>query len=188
MRIWITTDTHFGHDNMVQYCDRPVDFGEKIAKGLFNNCKFGDVLIHLGDVCIGKDEYWHNKYIKTLPCKKWLVRGNHDKKSDKWYLEHGWDFVAMKFQIYYQGKSILFTHIPELDRKLEERLLGAGSFDINIHGHFHNTLDRLKRKEWVTPTEEERNKGVVDILCPKHKLLALEFTNYQPVILDNLIK
>jgi len=187
MKIFITTDTHFGHYNMIDYCDRPENFAKKIYSGLINNCKMGDVLIHLGDVCIGKDEYWHNEYIKPLPCKKWLVRGNHDNKSDKWYLDHGWDWVGMKFQMYYKGKSILFTHIPEVDRKLDERLFGAGSFDINIHGHFHNTLERLKKKEWVSPEEEKRNEGLLDIICPKHKLIALEFTNYQPVSLDKLL-
>lgn len=178
MNIWLSSDSHFGHDNMVQYCGRPKDFSQRIAKSLFENCKFGDILVHLGDVCFGSDELWHNRYVLPLPCKKWLVRGNHDKKSNSWYLSHGWDFVCEQFSDTLFGKKILFSHIPQ---KLSD------GFDFNIHGHLHNNLERLKRKEWVTPNEEERNKGVVDILTPKHKLVAMEYTNYQPVDLRKFL-
>lgn len=54
MKIWITTDTHFGHDMLIQY-GRPTDFSERIFKGL-EQVSPGDMLIHLGDFCIGKDE------------------------------------------------------------------------------------------------------------------------------------
>lgn len=176
-KFWLTTDTHFNHDKMVEYCDRPKDFEKIISKGLFSIPQ-EDILIHLGDVCIGNDEYVHNAYIKPLYCKKWLVRGNHDTKSDKWYLEHGWDFVAKTFSGLYFGKKVMFSHKPQEDN----------GFDVNIHGHFHNTLERLKRKDWVTPDEEYRNTHDLSVLTEKHKLLALEFTKYQPVLLNTFLK
>lgn len=170
--IWITTDTHFGHRNMEIYCKRPHDFENRISKGLFNACKFGDILIHLGDVCIGKDEYWHNSCIIPLNCKKWLIRGNHDKKSNTWYLSHGWDFVGEEFVLRYGNKNILFSHEPLPKRE---------NIDVNIHGHIHNHLERLLNKEFVVEHEQERNANWLnDYDKNYHKLISLEETNYQP--------
>jgi len=176
-KIYLTTDTHFNHANMVVYCGRPSNFDELIWKG-FKELKEDDTLIHLGDFCFGNDTETHFKFMGIVKCKTVLVKGNHDRKSDSWYLSHGWDFVCEQFVNTYFGKKILFSHEPKKD---------LGGCDLNIYGHFHNNLDRLLRKEWVTEREEERNKGVIDILTDKHKLLALEFVDYKLTSLENFI-
>lgn len=176
MKIYLITDTHFNHDKMVEYCGRPQNFDELIWESLLNlpkNC----ILIHLGDICIGNDVFIHD-CIKDLPYKKILVRGNHDRKSNNWYLEHCWDFVCDKFQDTYFGKKIMFSHVPAID---------DGGFDINIHGHFHNTLHRLLEGKYVVDGEKERNERDLRVLTPKHKLLAIEYTDYKPVLLETLI-
>jgi len=57
MRYWLITDTHFGHENIKKYCNRPDGFEDLILENLNPTedegvCP-GDVLIHLGDVCFG---------------------------------------------------------------------------------------------------------------------------------------
>ena len=166
MKIYLTTDTHFNHvDKMKEYCDRPDDYEIKIVKG-FNRLKPEDTLIHLGDVCIGRDSVMHAQYIEPLPCKKILVRGNHDSKSNNWYQSHGWDFVCDYFSITRSGKAILFSHTPRA---------WDGYFDVNIHGHFHNANHRRY--------EDEHKK----VLGAGHKLLALEYIDYQLVNLDSFL-
>lgn len=178
IKIWIITDTHFGHAAMVPYCGRPIDFGEKILKNL-NVVGPDDILIHLGDFCIGNDLIWHQMFMERVKGKKWLVRGNHDHKSNSWYLANGWDFVGDKFLNKFFGKNILFSHAPTKD---------VGLFDINLHGHFHNSLHRLLEGKFIVDGEKERNEVDLAALTPKHKLLAIENTNYQPVLLDKFIK
>jgi len=177
MKIYITTDTHFDHANMIKYCGRPENFNEIIWKGL-EQIKNNDILIHLGDFCIGNDveNHFHLRGL-LLKCKKILVRGNHDRKSDSWYLKHGWDFVCEQFRNTYFGQDILFSHTPKPD----------SGYDINIHGHFHNQLPRLLKGEWAVDDEEKRNHYDLKALNPKSKLLALEETNYQPVNLEKFI-
>ena len=97
MNIWLTTDTHFNHDKMLEYCDRPMGFEYIIYNNLAESVKEGDLLFHLGDVSFGKDEEMHQRFIQPLPCNKVLVKGNHDKKSNSWYLDNGWDFVCDLF-------------------------------------------------------------------------------------------
>jgi len=179
MKVYLITDTHFNHDKMVEYCGRPKDFEDLIYKSL-KSLPADCILIHLGDICIGNDDVVHRHINQATGAtiKKILVKGNHDRKSNNWYLEHGWDFVCDKFEDTYFGKKIMFSHVPTVD---------DGEFDINIHGHFHNTLHRLLEGKFVVDGEKERNERDLRVLTPKHKLLAIEYTDYKPVLLEDFI-
>lgn len=139
---------------------------EMIKSNLKSVVSKDDVLIHLGDVCIGSDKE-SNGFFGGLDCRTVLVRGNHDKKSHKWYMENGWDLACDRFDLDIFGKKIAFTHIP---------VGWDGYFDMNIHGHFHNANHRRY--------EEDMKKT----LNGYHKLLAVEYTDYQPVNLEKFIK
>lgn len=170
MKIWITTDTHLGHDAMISYCGRPKNHSELILVALRENVKEGDTLIHLGDICMGADDAWHLDLAGYLPkdIVRILIKGNHDKKSTNWYMNHGWNLVFDKLPFSYNGKRILFSHIPERKQKFDD-------LDLNIHGHFHNNAHRM----------EGEVKGFYN---PEyHKLLAIENTDYKPVTLDSLL-
>ena len=177
MKIWLTTDTHFGHDKMRQYCGRPENF-EKLILNNLSKLEDNDILIHLGDFCIGNDSRWH-KTFNNFKFKKWLIKGNHDRKSNSWYFNNGWDFVSKRFIDKYFGKKILFSHCPQKDN---------GEFDVNIHGHFHNNLHRLLEGRYVVDGEEERNKEDLAVLTIKHTLLALEDVCYEPILLKEILR
>lgn len=164
-KIWIITDTHFGHDKLIEY-GRPIDFNDRILNS-FSMIKPGDMLIHLGDFCIGNDETWHKVYFKELTgVKNILVRGNHDHKSNSWYLAAGWDMVCESFTFDMFGKKIMFSHYPKA---------WDGYFDVNIHGHFHDTDHRRFEPQFTK------------LLTAYNKLLAIERTDYQPVSLEKFI-
>jgi calcineurin-like phosphoesterase family protein len=165
--VWVIADTHFNHvSSMVKWCNRPEDYESQLYLSMHKLTK-EDLLIHLGDVCMGKDEWIHQMFIETLNCKKILIRGNHDLKTNNWYMRHGWDFVCSSFADKYFGKYVLFSHRPQpLDEK----------YDLNIFGHMHNNL---KRKNI---TEENKQ-----ILTDKHLLIAVEYTKYKPVNLNHVV-
>lgn len=179
-KILLTTDTHFGHKKIIEYCGRPKNFESLILRNILDLVRYDDILIHLGDICIGDDEKWNKKLsCRMEPAKMWLLKGNHDHKSDNWYLDHGWDFVGDQILIEKFGKRILFSHVPKKD---------LGYFDINIHGHFHNSLHRLRDGKYIDDGEKVRNEKDLAILTEKHKLLSIENTNYKPVLLDDFLK
>ena len=163
-KIWIISDTHFNHDILVQYCGRPIDFEQRIFKQL-SLLDQEDMLIHLGDICLGKDQDMHNKYITPLKCRKILVKGNHDHKSNTWYLNNGWDFVCKTFKDKYFSKKILFSHKPMID----------DGYDLNIHGHFHNNEHHKLEPDFVA------------IKNDKQHCFILEHTNYSPELLKTFI-
>jgi hypothetical protein len=45
----------------------------------------------------------------------------------------------------------------------------------------------LLEGKYVVDGEEERNKKVLMLLTPKHRLLAIENTNYLPVLLETFL-
>ena len=163
MNYWIIADTHFGHQKFVELCGRPKNFNDKIVKNIVNCVKKDDIFIHLGDICIGRDEHWNNLINSIVPCKKWLTIGNHDNKTISWYLNNGWDFVSQTFSIKLFGHNILFSHNP----------LEDNGYSINIHGHLHNNQHHADENGI-------RNR--------KQFLIALENTNYFPLNLKNIIE
>ena len=171
MNIYLITDTHFNHKKVIEFCGRPENY-EQLLYSSMNNVPEDSILLHLGDICIGQDNEVHEKFIKPLKCKKWLVKGNHDRKSDSWYYEHGWDVVADLITITRFKKQIIFSHKPT---PLQSWFKGGGKYPINIHGHFHNTDHRL-----IEPDMDR-------ILTNNHKLLAVEYTNYQVVELSKFV-
>lgn len=164
MNIWLVADTHFGHRKMTELCGRPPRFEELLYKNIIAVVKPDDVLLHLGDFCIGHDEKWHELFMELKVLRKWLIRGNHDNKSDCWYLNHGWDFVGDELILSKYGKRILFSHAPQ----------PIGMYDINIHGHLHNSTHHNDEIELI------RHSGQM--------LLAMEYTQYKPVNLKNFIE
>jgi len=168
MKIWITSDTHFQHQKMIEYCHRPQDFDQLIWNGL-KIIQENDVLIHLGDICFGKSDIETHFHLQGgVKGTKILVRGNHDRKTALWYMDHGWDFVCDKLSGVWFGKRILFTHEPQPKEK---------NIDMNIHGHFHNAAINYAMNEFRNFEYD-----------PKwHRLLALEYTNYKPVDLEKII-
>lgn len=159
MIYWILTDTHLGHGRMREYCGRPEGFEEKIFEALAV-VQPEDVLIHLGDFCIRRDEYWHKQFMsRCAAAKKWLLRGNHDKKTVAWYLEHGWDCVATEIVMRLHGMDLAFSHYP----------LPKGEWDLNIHGHLHKLADEAPGEPW-------------------QRLVCLEENNYQPANLRKIVE
>ena len=161
MSYYLTTDTHFGHERMLELCNRPRGYEELILSNL-SKLSESDILIHLGDFCWGKDAYWTEIFMSRVKCIKWLIRGNHDSKPDGWYFRKGWSWVNHERRILWGDKRILFTHRPAEDHWC----------DLNIHGHLHNNDHRKNEMP----------------LNGYNLLLAIENNNYEVWSLDKLIK
>lgn len=169
MKVIVTTDTHFGHEKMVELSGRPKDFEQKIFKNLLSLLSWDTVLIHLGDVGLGREKAEiFNRFIVPLPAKKKiLIRGNHDRESNTWYMEHGFDWVCEEMLDRYFGRRILFSHLP---------IAYNGQYEINIHGHLHNDVHRSYEPALMA------NKN------PRQHLLSLEQSEYKSWNLQDLVQ
>lgn len=167
-RIIVTTDTHLNHERIKQF-GRPDDFEERIRREHRSIIKSGDIVIHLGDVCIHDPYEAHQRLFREIfpsGITTVLVRGNHDNKSYGWYTDRGWDIVVEALHIKCAGKRVLLTHKPAYKQE---------KIDINVHGHTHgNTHRNIEHDVFYDPTY--------------HKEVALENTGYKPIILEKWIQ
>ncbi len=138
MKIWVISDTHFGHDKMIEWGSRKGGFEQSILGNLSDVLTENDIMLHLGDVCLGNDAHWNNLIANIVCRKKWLIKGNHDSKSSNWYLNHGWDFVGTKINLRQFGHTIVCSHTPQA-------LSNSGR--VNIHGHLHD--DGHRKPEYM---------------------------------------
>ena len=130
--VYIWSDLHLGHENIIRYCDRPFADTAAMNKALLYawrvTVKPGDTIINLGDVSLKQNKEYLSKTIRSLPGYKILIMRNHDRKHPvTWWIETGFNEVC-KYPIVYKGKYILPHDIVESVKD---------SLFINIHGHFH---------------------------------------------------
>lgn len=138
MRPFFTSDTHFGHANVLKYDRRPFDTIEEHDEVLIENwnavVKPGDVVYHLGDVA------WHrhvpdiDRLLSRLHGTKILILGNHDEKtvakSTKWAKVTPYYEVTIAEQ-----KICLFHYAMRVWNRSHH-----GSW--SLHGHSHGTLPK----------------------------------------------
>jgi len=80
MEVFLISDTHFGHSNIVRYCNRPFVDVEEMNEALVKNWndKVGkhDMVWHLGDFCWTRKAI--NEIVPRLNGNIKLVFGGHD--------------------------------------------------------------------------------------------------------------
>jgi calcineurin-like phosphoesterase family protein len=133
MTTYITADTHFGHDAIRRYCDRPFvtasEMDEEMVRRWNGVVGEEDTMIHLGDFALTGvrriEELLHE-----LNGYKILVIGNHDR-SAKRMGELGFDEVYKEYGI----NGLRCVHYPGQAR--------AG--EITLAGHVHDAWDEMYR-------------------------------------------
>lgn len=128
MTIWLVSDTHFGHENIIGYCGRPFAHAAEMDEAMVERwngvVKPGDHVYHLGDVAIAKR---HLATVARLNGRKRLVRGNHDIYRTKDYLAAGFQEIHGCRVLH----NLILTHVPIHPGSL-------GRFAGNVHGHIHD--------------------------------------------------
>ncbi|GEM_PF-481163 len=126
-RVFIISDTHFDHQNIIDYCHRPFrSLGEMNAAMVANwNRVVGkqDEVYLVGDLALGKDPKRISKWLARLNGKVTIIRGDHDKP------ESGVRLLE-KMKIRHAGINFMLVHEPENAPKKWNGWV--------IHGHHHN--------------------------------------------------
>jgi calcineurin-like phosphoesterase family protein len=159
-KVYIWSDLHLGHGNVIRYCDWPfVDVTEMntvLLQAWKTTVKNSDTIINLGDVSLKLNKEYLATVIHRLPGYKILVMGNHDqKKPVRWWLDVGFNEVY-PHPVVYEEKYILSHAIVDLFK---------GSGFINIHGHIHNL-----------------ESGILNCIN-----VSVEKIGYKPVLLGGLV-
>ncbi len=115
--IWFTSDTHFSHDNIIRFCNRPFkdirEMDEILIKNWNDRVQPDDIIFHLGDFAWGGSQIWNN-ILQQLNGHIHLIVGNHDEKNLRQGYMKYFDSVEYQKHIYIEGKSIYLNHYPFL--------------------------------------------------------------------------
>ena len=95
---WIISDTHFFHENIGRYCNRPENWQELIIKNWNDLISPGDDVLHLGDFALGKKSNFE-LLTGMLNGRLFLIRGNHDRLSKTYCETHGVNLIDDSLRI-----------------------------------------------------------------------------------------
>lgn len=150
--IFVISDTHFGHANIIKYCSRPFSSVEEMNEQLVDNwnkvVKTNDIVYHLGDVYFGEN----GKVLERLKGRKRLILGNHDVGKDK-YLQNNFQKIVVWRM--FPEFGLLLTHVPVHESALEIKQLH------NVHGHIHEKV--LKDHRYINVSVEQINYTPISV-------------------------
>lgn len=159
-RVFIISDTHFGHGNILRL--RPgFSTVEEMNAALIHNWNSvvtkRDTVYHLGDVAWTKKAAY--ECLPQLNGNKILVAGNHDV----------WSWVSPFFDKILGARhysEFILTHIPIHPTEFYE-------WKLNLHGHLHTTR--------VLTQDSSSND-------PRYLCVSVEQINYTPVDIHSFTK
>jgi calcineurin-like phosphoesterase family protein len=160
--VWVWSDLHFGHKNIIPYSERPFPDVETMDATLITNfnekVSVDDMSIWVGDVTF-YDEMKSRKILYRLNGYKVLIVGNHDFYHGK--LKHmAFDEVHITYVLPVDDSYLVFSHYP----------FEVAYPDVNVHGHEH-----IKKQNIYTGHDAQ---GHYNVNC--------EFHNYTPINLNEI--
>lgn len=177
--VFFTSDTHWGHKNIIQYCNRPFADVKEMNQALVDNwnakVKENDIVFHIGDLAFIKEDNQLKALIKQLNAKIiYLIPGNHDDEQRYKRLKIGHEYQE-------EGPSVVvLNNLCDIDIQVEDEKLrfvlchyalrvwnkshyGA----IHLYGHSHGTLP------------DDPHSRSMDVGVDSH--------NYSPLHLDEIL-
>jgi len=182
-KLFFTSDLHFGHANIIRYCDRPFNDVDHMNDMLVNewNSVIQDHDNHifiLGDFAWGDKADWE-RYLNRLHGMKYLVFGNHDRYGCIPFFKFQRVFEGFA-EIYVHeeggGQAITACHYPMLSWNHSHK----GSW--NLFGHWHSGTVRKREGDdddvalYVKSEEQAYNK-----LRPTQYDVGVDGNGYRPV-------
>lgn len=155
---WFTSDFHFSHNNVRNYCDRPWASKDEMNEGLVKlwneQVSKNDTVYVLGDFSLSPKAVI--QFAPRLNGKKILICGNHDApfgfnnpaktKAPRMKEKYLNEFAEVDMERIFtlkSGQKILLAHMPyanDFTKKIDTRYLDQRPKDkgmVLLHGHLH---------------------------------------------------
>lgn len=166
--IHFISDTHFSHTNIIKYCNRPFNNIDEMNNVIIENwnkiVKEDDIVYHLGDFAFKTCDI--EKIINSLNGKIYLIKGNHDQKSTKFYNDIGLEVIPTQTKL--DEYKLILSHRPLMDSQIPKGY-------INIHGHIHNNL-----------IQNELDESIYSI--GRHINVSVDVIDFKPISINKLKK
>ncbi len=176
--IYFIGDPHFGHANIIKYCNRPFATAEEMNDAIIRNweatVQSGDIIYFLGDFCLNAR---YVPLLKELPFgHMFFLEGNHDPLPKLKALADPRVEFHKKLEIQLDGRPFYLTHNP----------MDASDTMPTICGHVHEQWAFLKKGAYFN----EYHKAMIIKKKAKQPLLnvSVDVHNFTPVPLDRVLE
>ena len=177
--VWFTSDLHFGHRNVIRFCDRPWENEKDMERGLIDNwnetVKSEDIVFVLGDTFWFNDSHRIKKVLSQLNGKNiFMIPGNHDEFESYHRVDDPRIILCQDVVCVWISepnrplKEIWLSHYPMMTWPHRER--GAYQF----FGHIHSKPGKTDGVDQDLPLHWNQ----LDVGC--------DFWDYKPVSLTKL--
>lgn len=148
--VFFTSDTHFYHTNIIEFCNRPFKNMEEMNETLIANWNKAigpnDIVFLLGDFCLGDSGKW-NRILDRLNGNIYLILGNHDLRNFRKSYAERFEPVAMQMNIEVDNQKICLNHYPFLCYDGVWQLFG------HVHTNRNHTGNDTARLKLLFPTQ-----------------------------------
>jgi calcineurin-like phosphoesterase family protein len=138
--VWATSDEHYGHANIITFCNRPFANTEEMREGLIERhnsvVRPGDRVIHLGDM------FWRTTSLEEalairyrLNGQHYYILGNHEERMRDKELRESFIWVRDVENLKIKG----YPHIW-LSHYAHRVWHGSHRGAYHLYGHTHNNL------------------------------------------------
>lgn len=173
--VFFTSDTHFGHNNIIRFCNRPFNDTKEMEFMLVEN--WNKVVSPSGRVFVLGDMLWSggakkmSNIVSRLNGKIEFIPGNHDE--DRVYpfvdgINILSDIVHLEVVNGDDKHDFVLSHYPLATWQ------GRNRGTINLHGHIHSM------PRGGTGYDK-------DLLLPQHYDVGVDYNNYKPVSISEII-
>ena len=112
INIFFTSDTHFEHERIIEYCRRPFKDKNEMTEALIKNWNDligpDDIVFHLGDFSWGGSAAW-NDVLNRLNGHIHLVLGNHHLAC--FSSINSFNFNSTNFLSFFHSDSNTYTNV-----------------------------------------------------------------------------
>ena len=171
-KVFFTSDTHFGHGNIIEFCNRPFKNAEEMDYKLIENWNkkvpHDGTVYHLGDFAWGGYEFWKN-IRNQLNGNIILIKGNHDEKNMTPSAEQElFDYVTFQMKLEIEGRKVYLNHNPFLCYGGTYR--DPKSLVYQLFGHVHSG-----------PGAKGLDIERLGVLFPTQYDVGVDNNNYEPI-------
>lgn len=171
-KVFFTSDTHFGHGNIIEFCNRPFKNAEEMDYKLIENWNkkvpHDGTVYHLGDFAWGGYEFW-KKIRNQLNGSIILIKGNHDEKNMTPSAEQElFDYVTFQMKLEIEGRKVYLNHNPFLCYGGTYR--DPKSLVYQLFGHVHSG-----------PGAKGLDIERLGVLFPTQYDVGVDNNNYEPI-------
>lgn len=171
--VFFTSDTHFGHSKIIDYCKRPFSSIEEHDKTLIQNWNNvvgqDDTVFHLGDFAYGNSQFISN-IIKQLNGNIILIKGNHDLRNMNPTLYNMFSDAVYQARILIDKQTVYLNHFPFLCFEHGDINLYKDNYSIQLFGHVHSG-----------PLTSSEDVNRLNILFPTQYDVGVDNNNFTPI-------